>query len=134
MNKKNFIMKEENGWFMMDAAALCFILMALAGTLGMYQSSLNSRNAAAMRMAAMHIAETQCSYLEEQAYSGCLSNGNIQWQGRPEDLTQNGIPMEVHTLITPGEEPLQQIEIKVTWNLKGKEESFLLERSVREHG
>ncbi len=118
---------------MLDAVALSFILTSLAGTLGMYYSAVNARNAAAMRAAAIHIAETQCSYLEEQAYSGRIETGNIQWLGVPEDLMQNGTPLEVQTLVTPMEEPMKQVDIEVTWTLKGKEENFRLERRLREN-
>ncbi len=118
---------------MLDAVALSFILAALAGTLGMYQSAVSTRNAAAMRAAAVHIAETQCSYLEEQAYSGTIGTGSIEWLGTPEDLMQNGTPLNVQTYVTPIEAPMKQVNIQVSWTLRGKEESFRLERRLREN-
>ena len=130
---KTFL-REEHGWFLMDAAALCFLLAAFAGTLSMYCSSLHMRHSALMRTSAIHIAETQCSYLEEIAYSGKLPTGDVPWLGRPDDLSQDGIPMAVRTTVAPMEAPMQQVFIKVTWTLRGKEESVLLERQLREHG
>ena len=134
MNKVLSFFRKEQGWFLMDTVVLCFLLAAFAGALGMYHSSLYSRHTALMRTSAIHIAETQCSYLEEQAYSGKLPEGDIPWLGRPDDLSQDGIPLEVQTTVAPLEPPMQQILIKVTWKLRGREESVQLERHVREHG
>lgn len=118
----------------MDAVALCFILAALAGSLSMYRTTMHMRQSALMRISATHIAETQCSHLEEQAYAGKLPEGIVPWLGRPEDLSQNGRPLGIQTTITPLEPPMQHIHITVSWTLNGKEESVQLDRQLREHG
>ena len=126
--------QEEYGWFLMDAVALCIVLFTMVGALGMYRMSLNMRHSALMRTSATHLAETQCSYLEEQAYSGKLPEGDVPWLGRPEDLSQDGTPLQVKTTVTPMEPPMQQVSIQVSWTVHGKEESLRLERWLREHG
>ena len=123
----------EQGWFLMDAVALGFILVALAGMLGMYRTTLCMRQSTLMRTAACHLAETQCSHLEEQAYAGRLPEGEVPWLGQPGDLSQNGISLTVETSILPLEPPMRQILIKVSWKLHGKEEFVRIERRLREY-
>ncbi len=128
------ILKGEEGWFIMDAIALCFIIGAMAGVLGLYRTGIYMRQSAMMRSEAIHLAETQCSYLEEQAYNGELPEGETGWRGRPDDLNHGVVPMTVRTDIVSFEPPMKQIIITVSWTLRGKEESFQLERRILEHG
>ncbi len=127
-------MAGEYGYFLMDAVALCFVIAALIGALGIYRTTVHMRYSALMKTAAIHIAEIQCSHLEEAAYSGKLPEGDIPWLGRPEDLTQDGRSLTVQTTVTTPEPSMRQISIKVTWTLRGKEDSIRLERQLREHG
>ena len=132
-NIKGFLRKE-GGWFIVDAVALCFILAAMAGMLGLFRTGMYMRQSAMLRAEAIHLAETQCAYLEEQAYTGTLPEGETGWRGRPDDLTHGVVPMAVHTDIATIEPSMKQIKITVTWILIGKEESFQLERLIWEHG
>lgn len=125
---------EEGGWFIMDAVALCFIIGAMAGMFGMYRTEMYMRQTAIMRSEAIHLAETQCSYLEEQAYTGTLPEGETGWRGRPEDLNHRAIPMTVRTDIADFEPHVKQIIVTVIWTSRGKEESFQLERRIVDHG
>ncbi len=134
MKRSKFFMRDETGWFMLDAVALCFILMAMAGVLLLFRTGMNIRQAALVRSAAVHVAETQCACLEEQAYTGKLPEGDTGWRGRQEDLNQHGTSFEVITSVIPMETPMKRVTITVTWSLRGKEESFQLERRIREHG
>ncbi len=134
MKRLKYCMRDESGWFMMDAVALCFILMAMAGALVLFRTEMGMRQSALARSAAVHVAETQCACLEEQAYTGNLPDGDMGWRGRQEDLTQHGTSFDVITSVIPMETPMKRVTITVTWNLGGKEESFQLERRIREHG
>lgn len=132
-NIKGFL-KDEAGWFIMDAVAMCFIVAAMAGILGMYRTGMYMRQASMMRAEAIQVAETQCAYLEEQAYTGTLPEGETGWRGRPEELNRGVVPVTVNTEIASFEGAMKQIQITVRWTLRGKEESFRLDRQICEHG
>jgi len=128
-NKTRF--ERESGFVLVEVLSLLFFLLAISGSLLMYQTTAKAKGDAILRLTAMYLAQTELAHVEQIAARRGLSTAeNFSWLGEPSDLNLNGGRFSVNCSVKMTEEDICLAVAEVKWPYLGRERKIILERLI----
>jgi hypothetical protein len=127
-------MMNQRGFFLLETVFVGLILLAVSAFLGACRVGSQAQETSAMRVTAAFLAQKQLAFIQGDKTLR-IKNGDISWLGLGEEskITKNGTIFEVRTRLSKVSDTseLKQIEVKVQWQERKKENEIKIIRLVR---
>ena len=127
------ILKDDKGFFLLEALLLCLVLMALSGVFSAYRLSEQMHADIKAHIAAIFLAQEQMAYVAEKGSEGKLSTGRLSWLGSEEALSLNRKNYEVYADVAALDAGtgICRVQVTAAWEQSGKARRVSFERMVR---
>ena len=119
----------EEGFFLWEAMIVGICVLVMAGLAGLYVKAAELRAISAGQAAAMYLARAQISYAQSRLDRDGELPDNLEYQGEPGDLCQNGRQYQLHSSCR-GDGDIWQIQVEVVWDEHGHEGQMVFARQL----
>ncbi len=127
-------MMNQQGFFLLETVFVGLILLAVSAFLGVCRIGSQAQESSAVRVTAVFLAQKQLAFVEGDKTLR-VKNGDVSWLGLGGEprITKNGTSFFVITRLSEVTDApeLKQIEVKVQWQERKKENQIKIIRLVR---
>lgn len=133
--------EREQGFFMLETLVAGIAILVMCTCLYSFSHSIEAQAADGCRVRAIFLARTQFAAAQADARAGALRTGAYAWQGREEDLQEDGVVYQVNTSVEGNETDergtpsgIFEVSVQAAWQGKFSQGKLDMKRTVVAHG